>query len=167
MRPPPVHTSGLQDFVHTPSGYFFKTESFFPGVFLRFTPHINGVLSSNKVNRDSSFRKRFLKCFFLIQTPAYRLRVDERKGFSIRRCRTSTSYTTRTGALITGSRLELSMLCKGKYRIQFLFHLFSIFMSGKGLKYGTDVWTRISVSFRTGKKISVFKKHPVAWNWPE
>ena len=30
-------------------------------------------------------------------------------------------------------------------------------MSGKGLKYGTDVWTRISVSFRTGKKISVFK----------
>ena len=30
-------------------------------------------------------------------------------------------------------------------------------MSGKGLKYATEVWTRISVSFRTGKKISVFK----------
>ena len=44
------------------------------------------------------------------------------------------------------------MLCMGQYRIQFLFHLFSVFMSGKGLKYGIDVWTRISVSFRTGKK---------------
>ena len=164
MRPPPVHTSGLQDFVHTPSRYFFKTESFSPF----YTTYKRCSFRATKSTKTQVFEKGSWSAFFLIQTPAYRLHVDGRKGFSVGRCHTSkTSYTTSTGALITGSRLELSMLCKGKYRIQFLFHLFSIFMSGKGLKYGTDVWMRISVSFRTGKKISVFKKHPVAWNWPE
>lgn len=123
-------------------------------VFLRFTPHINGAPFEQQSQQRLKFSKKVHEALFFNTDSRLSFTCGRTKRFFYkRRCRTSkTSYTTSTGALITGSRVELSMLCMGKYRIQFLFHLFSVFMSGKGLKYSTDVWTPISVSLRTGKK---------------
>lgn len=50
-------------------------------VFLRFTPHINGAPFEQQSQQRLKFSKKVHEALFLIQTPAYRLRVDERKGF--------------------------------------------------------------------------------------